>query len=124
MIKRVLPYEGLLHEVVEHNGVLYIGGIVPEDTSLDMAGQANDVLGQLLRLLETQGSDRSHVLQVTIFVTKLSEKAAFNTAWKACFAEASLPARAVTRSCRPRPRRQARDDCNSGASSFELKARI
>ena len=95
MIKRVLPYEGLLHEVVEHNGVLYIGGIVPEDTSLDMAGQANDVLGQLSRLLETLGSDPSHVLQVTIFVTKLSEKAAFNTAWKACFAEASLPARAV-----------------------------
>lgn len=28
MIKRVLPYEGLLHEVVEHDGVLYIGGIV------------------------------------------------------------------------------------------------
>lgn len=95
MIKRVLPYEGLLHEVVEYNGVLYIGGIVPEDTSLDMAGQANDVLGQLSRLLETLGSDRSHVLQVTIFVTKLSEKAAFNTAWKAFFAEASLPARAV-----------------------------
>ena len=47
MIQRVLPYEGLLHEVVEHNGVLYIGGIVPEDTSLDMSGQANDVLGQL-----------------------------------------------------------------------------
>jgi len=36
MIQRVLPYEGLLHEVVEHNGVLYIGGIVPEDTSLDI----------------------------------------------------------------------------------------
>jgi hypothetical protein len=34
MIQRVLPYEGLLHEVVEHNGVLYIGGIVPEDTTL------------------------------------------------------------------------------------------
>jgi enamine deaminase RidA (YjgF/YER057c/UK114 family) len=95
MIKRVLPYEGLLHEVVEHDGVLYIGGIVPEDTSLDMAGQTNDVLGQLSRLLETLGSDRSHVLQVTIFVTKLSEKAAFNTVWKSYFAEASLPARAA-----------------------------
>lgn len=60
-----------------------------------MAGQANDVLGQLSRLLETLGSDRSRVLQATIFVTKLSEKADFNTAWKACFAEAFLPARAV-----------------------------
>jgi enamine deaminase RidA (YjgF/YER057c/UK114 family) len=32
---------------------------------------------------------------VTIFVTNLSEKAAFNAAWKARFAEAHLPARAV-----------------------------
>jgi enamine deaminase RidA (YjgF/YER057c/UK114 family) len=95
MIKRVLPYEGLLHEVVEHNGVLYIGGIVPEDTSLDMSGQANDVLTQLAQLLKTLGSDPAHVLQVTIYMTDLNEKAAFNAAWKAHFAEANLPARAA-----------------------------
>src|SRR5262245_18925490 len=65
------------------HGLLYIGGIVPEDSSLDMAGQASDVLSQLSRLLEAQGSDRSHVLQVTIFLAELSEKAAFNAAWKA-----------------------------------------
>ncbi|WP_045009713.1 RidA family protein [Bradyrhizobium sp. LTSP849] len=95
MIKRISPYAGLLHEVVEHGGVLYIGGIVAEDTSVDMSGQANDVLGQLSQLLKTLGSDLTSVLQVTIFVTNLSEKAAFNAAWKAHFAEAHLPARAV-----------------------------
>ena len=95
MIQRIFPYEGLLHEVVEHGGVLYIGGIVAEDTSLGMSGQANDVLGQLSRLLKTLGSDLANVLQVTIFVTKLSEKAEFNAAWKAHFTEAHLPARAV-----------------------------
>ncbi|WP_349630500.1 RidA family protein [Bradyrhizobium iriomotense] len=95
MIQRVLPYEGLLHEVVEHNGVLYIGGIVPEDTSLDMSGQASDVLGQLARLLKTLGSDLANVLQVTIYMTDLKEKAQFNAAWKAHFAEAHLPARAA-----------------------------
>ncbi|MGT2435177.1 RidA family protein [Bradyrhizobium betae] len=95
MIKRVLPYEGLLHEVVENDGVLYIGGIVPEDTSLDMSGQASDVLGQLARLLEGLGSNLANVLQVTIYMTDLKEKAAFNTAWKAHFAEAHLPARAA-----------------------------
>ncbi|SDG36028.1 Enamine deaminase RidA, house cleaning of reactive enamine intermediates, YjgF/YER057c/UK114 family [Bradyrhizobium sp. Rc2d] len=92
MIKRILPYEGLLHEVVEHNGVLYIGGIVPEDTSLDMSGQANDVLRQLAQLLKTLGSDLANVLQVTIYMTNLKEKAA---AWKAHFSEAHLPARAA-----------------------------
>ncbi len=95
MIKRISPYEGLLHEVVEQNDVLYIGGIVAEDTSLDMAGQANDVLGQLSRLLTTLGSDLSKVLQTTIFVTDLGEKPALNAAWKSYFAEAHLPARAT-----------------------------
>lgn len=95
MIQRVLPYEGLLHEVVEHDGVLYIGGIVPEDTSLDMSGQANDVLGQLAQLLKRLGSDLANVLQVTIYMTNLKEKSEFNAAWKAHFAAAHLPARAA-----------------------------
>lgn len=95
MIKRALPYEGLLHEVVEHDGLLYIGGIVAEDTSLDMTGQANDVLGQLSRLLGSLGSDFSNVLQATIYVTNLGEKAEFDSAWKVHFSEAHLPARAV-----------------------------
>ncbi|WP_141937403.1 RidA family protein [Bradyrhizobium sp. UNPA324] len=95
MIKRDLPYEGLLHEVVEHNGVLYIGGIVPEDTSLDMSGQAKDVLTQLTQLLKTLGSDPANVLQVTIYMIDLKEKAEFNAVWKAHFAEVDLPARAA-----------------------------
>jgi enamine deaminase RidA (YjgF/YER057c/UK114 family) len=34
-------------------------------------------------------------LQVTIYMTSLKEKADFNAAWKAHFAEAHLPARAA-----------------------------
>lgn len=95
MIKRISPYEGLLHEVVEHNGILYIGGIVSEDTSLDMAGQAQDALSQLSRLLASLGSDMTKVLQVTNFVTNLGEKPGLNAAWKSHFPEAHLPARAT-----------------------------
>ena len=47
MIKRLLPWDGLGHEIVAHGSVLYIGGVVAEDTSLDMAGQADDVFRQL-----------------------------------------------------------------------------
>ncbi|MGY3661259.1 Rid family hydrolase [Bradyrhizobium sp. USDA 376] len=110
MINRVLPYEGLLHEVVEHNGVLYIGGIVPEDTSLDMSGQANDVLGQLARLLKTLGSDLGNVLQVTIYMTNLKEKAEFNAAWKGAFRGSSFAGAGRNRRGRSRAWRQARDD--------------
>jgi enamine deaminase RidA (YjgF/YER057c/UK114 family) len=95
LISRHLPYEGLLHELVEHGGILYIGGIVPENTSLDMAGQANDVLGQMKALLTAHGSDLSKVLQSTVYVTDLSEKSLLNSTWKAHFAEEHVPARAV-----------------------------
>ena len=95
MIARLLPWDGLGHEVVAHGGVLYIGGIIAEDTSLDMAGQADDVLRQLARLLAAGGSNIGRVLQVTIFATDLSEKPDFNRVWKAHFKEVSLPARAM-----------------------------
>ena len=78
-----------------HGGVLYIGGIIAEDTSLDMAGQADDVLRQLAKLLAAGGSSIARVLQVTIFATDLSEKPDFNRIWKAHFTEVRLPARAM-----------------------------
>ena len=93
-IGRHSPYGGILHEVVEHAGVLYLGGIVAEDLSLDMEGQARDVVRQLDALLLAYGSDRSRVLAVTIYFADLAEKAAFNRVWVEYFAAAHLPARA------------------------------
>jgi enamine deaminase RidA (YjgF/YER057c/UK114 family) len=95
MIKRLLPWDGLGHEVVAHGGVLYIGGVIAEDTTLDMAGQADDVLRQLSKLLTAGGSSSARVLQVTIYLTNLAEKPDFNRVWKAHFKEFDLPARAV-----------------------------
>jgi enamine deaminase RidA (YjgF/YER057c/UK114 family) len=94
-INRSLPYDGILHEVVEHAGVLYLAGVVAEDTASGMSGQAEDVLGQLERLLDANGSDIFHVLQVTIYLTDLREKPDLNHAWKKHFDERDLPARAV-----------------------------
>ena len=95
MIQRSLPYDGILHEIVAHDGVLYIGGVVAEDSTRDMAGQAEDVLRQLGKLLEAGGSSLSRVLQVTLYVTNLAEKPAFNGVWKKHFPESALPARAM-----------------------------
>jgi enamine deaminase RidA (YjgF/YER057c/UK114 family) len=95
MIKRTGPYEGLLHEVVEHNGVLYFGGVVAEDLSQDMAGQTRDVLRQVDALLAQHGSDRTRILSALIFVSDLALKPALNEVWRAYFASAHLPARAA-----------------------------
>ena len=95
MIKRLLPWGGLGHEVVAHGGVLYIGGVVAEDTSLDMAGQADDVLRQFAKLLTAGGSSIARVLQITIYATDLAEKPHFNRVWQAHFKDVNLPARAM-----------------------------
>ena len=63
MIKRVGNYEAL-HEVVEHNGILYISGIVADDTTLGMADQTTQALTALARLLEENGSGVDRILQI------------------------------------------------------------
>jgi enamine deaminase RidA (YjgF/YER057c/UK114 family) len=80
---------------VAHDGVLYIGGIIAEDTTLDMAGQSEDVLRQLSKVLTAGGSSIARVLQVTIYLTNLAEKPDFNRVWRAHFKEINLPARAA-----------------------------
>jgi enamine deaminase RidA (YjgF/YER057c/UK114 family) len=94
-IIRALPWDDLGHETVAHGDVLYIGGVVPEDSSGDMTAQATSVLSQLARLVEAGGSDLASVLQVTIFATSLADRAAFNDVWKRTFAPAHTPARAM-----------------------------
>jgi enamine deaminase RidA (YjgF/YER057c/UK114 family) len=95
MIKRVGNYE-VLHEVVEHNGILYISGIVADDTTLGMAGQTTQALDQLARLLEENGSGVDRILQILIFITDMKLKPEMNRAWKAFFNNPDhLPARAT-----------------------------
>ncbi|MGE3991904.1 RidA family protein [Pseudorhodoplanes sp.] len=95
MIKRTGLYEGLLHEVVEHNGMLYFGGVVAEDLSLDMAGQTNDVLQQVDKLLAIHGSNRDCILSTVLYVPDLALKPALNDVWRRYFASDHLPTRAT-----------------------------
>ena len=95
MIKRVGNYE-VLHEVVEHNGILYLSGIVAEDTTRGMADQTTQALTALARLLEENGSGVDRILQILIFVTDMKLKPEMNRAWKAFFNnQEHLPARAT-----------------------------
>ncbi len=92
-IKRSSPWGGLLHEVVEHQGTLYLAGIVSEDLSLDMTGQAEDCLRQTEAVLKAHGSDLEHLLQVTIYIADMAQKLKFDVVWKRVLAEKHLPAR-------------------------------
>jgi len=95
MIKRT-GYDDVLHEVVEHNGILYLSGIVAEDLTADMAGQTTQALQYLAKLLKENGSGVDRILQILVFITDMKQKPEMNRAWKEFFKDSSLlPTRAT-----------------------------
>jgi len=85
----------IMHRVVEHGGLLYLGGMVAEDKSLPMKGQTEQALARIGALLAQHGSDKSKVLSATVFVIDLKQKDPMNEAWTAFFGADDLPARAT-----------------------------
>ena len=85
----------IMHRVVEHNGVLYFGGIVADDRSKDMKGQTAEILEKIGKLLAENGSDRTKLLAATLFVTDMNQKDAMNEAWTGWFGAEDLPTRAT-----------------------------
>lgn len=94
MIKRSGNYE-ILHEVVEHNGVLHFAGVTAEDLSLDMAGQTRQVAEQIDALLAAHGSHRDRLISALIFITDMRLKPEMNKAWSGWLARAHMPTRAT-----------------------------
>jgi enamine deaminase RidA (YjgF/YER057c/UK114 family) len=85
----------VLHEVVEHNGVLYLAGVAASDVSLDIVGQTTQTLKQIEDLLTAHGSSRNNVLSALIFITDMSLKPAMNKVWQEWFPPSQLPTRAT-----------------------------
>ena len=67
---------------------------VPEDTSVDMAGQARQIFQQAEQTLAAIGSDHSQLLSATIYITDISQVDAFNACWDAWLPEGTAPSRA------------------------------
>ena len=84
----------IMHRVVEHGEVLYVGGLTATDASASMKGQTEQVLARLDDLLRQVGSDRSKVLSATIYLTDMQAKSDMNEAWTEFFGD-DLPARAT-----------------------------
>jgi enamine deaminase RidA (YjgF/YER057c/UK114 family) len=85
----------ILHDVVAHNGVLNLAGVVADDLSQGMAGQAKQVFEQIDGLLQAHGSDRNHLLSALIFITDMKLKPEMNKAWQAWLKKEHLPTRAT-----------------------------
>jgi len=80
-------------DMAVYNGVAYLAGQVPEDTTLDMRAQTAQVLATIDRLLAEAGTDKRRILMATVYVANMKEFDAMNQAWDAWVADGSAPPR-------------------------------
>ena len=90
-IKRIDP-EDRWSEAVIHNDTLYYTS-VPENLSGDIIEQTADTLAAIDMLLQRVGSDKTRILDATIFLADKADFAGMNKAWDAWVAKGSAPVR-------------------------------
>jgi enamine deaminase RidA (YjgF/YER057c/UK114 family) len=84
-----------LSEAVVHGNTVYLAGEVPEDTSLDITGQTEQVLMKIEKLLKQVGSDKTKLLSAQIFLPDMKDFAGMNVAWEKWVVPGQTPARAT-----------------------------
>lgn len=84
-----------LSEAVVHGNTVYLAGEVPEDTTLDITGQTEQVLMKIEKLLKQVGSDKTKLLSAQIFLPDMKDFAGMNAAWEKWVVPGQTPARAT-----------------------------
>ena len=64
-----------LSEAVVAKGFVFLSGMVPESLDASVKTQTEEVLAQIDQWLEQCGSDKSHLLEATIFLTDMAARA-------------------------------------------------
>ena len=82
-------------KVVEANGFVFTSGIIPADLSRDAKGQAEEVLGEIDRLLALSGTDKSKIVMSNLWLNDIRHREAVNEAWKVWTGGKNTPARAT-----------------------------
>ncbi|HJV07998.1 MAG TPA: RidA family protein [Chromobacteriaceae bacterium] len=86
-----------LAEAVVSNGLIFLAGQVPENTMDDARAQTANVLAQIDTLLAELDSDKSKIVDVTIFLADMDDYDAMNQAWDAWVPAGNVPARATVK---------------------------
>ena len=92
-----------LSEMAIHNGVVYLAGQIAEDAKQGIAGQTQQVLGEIDALLARAGTDKSKILRAEIFIKDLQDFEAMNRVWDAWVPEGNAPPRATVQANLARP---------------------
>ena len=84
-----------LSRSVVHNGLVYLTGTTSLEGT-DIKSQTRDVLRKIDGYLEAAGSDKSHMLQVQIWLKNIARDFdGMNEAWNEWTDKSALPARAT-----------------------------
>ncbi|MEQ8733860.1 MAG: RidA family protein [Rhodospirillaceae bacterium] len=92
-IERVDTNE-IMSQAVVHGDTVYLAGQV-SSTSKDVAGQTQEVLAKIDRLLERAGTQKTRVLSATIYLADISTFGEMNEVWKKWVTAGATPARAT-----------------------------
>jgi enamine deaminase RidA (YjgF/YER057c/UK114 family) len=84
-----------LSEASVYGDRMYLSGMIPEDTSLDVTGQVKQALAEIDALLRKGGSDKSRILSAVIWLADIGDFAAMNAVWDSWVVPGQAPARAT-----------------------------
>lgn len=92
-----------MSQLVSYNGQVFTAGQVAKNPSEDVAGQTRQILAQIEALLADAGSDKSRLLNATIWLSDIRYFQAMNEVWDAWVDQGNPPARACVESRLARP---------------------
>jgi len=85
---------GRMSRVVEHNNTIYLCGQTCGEPDTDVKEQTRVVLQKIEDLLNNYGSDKQHILSVTIYLRDIALFSQMNEIWDAWVEPGFEPARA------------------------------
>jgi len=92
-----------MSRIVKHNGTIYLCGQVAADANTDITEQTQTMLDKVEGLLLQAGSDKEHILSVTVYIRDMKDFAQMNAVWDAWVPEGHAPARACVEARMARP---------------------
>jgi len=93
-----------MSQIVINRGTVYLAGQVADDLSAGIEQQTRETLAAIEALLAEAGSDKRHILSVTIYLKDIdSHFAGMNAVWDQWLPEGVAPARATVEAklCEP-----------------------
>jgi len=85
-----------MSQIVIHQGTVYLSGQVGESMEAGVGQQTEETLQEIEKLLAEAGSDKEHILSVTIYLKDIERDfAGMNAVWDRWLPEGVAPARAT-----------------------------